>query len=83
MTNLLLGLLPVFDKVMIVPQDHLLDVIGCHQGLLLVLLSVRLNPSDLGTVGPPLSFSIVHIEEWISGVIKTPYIHSLPCVLTS
>ena len=61
--NAIVCRLPLLGEDHIVLFNHVLDPVGSSQDLLTVLLSIRLNLTDLGPVGPLLPFSIVHLKE--------------------
>ena len=54
--------LPLLSKDDVILLNHVLNNIGCGQDLLAILLSICLNPMDLGPMGSLLLFSIVHLE---------------------
>ena len=55
--------LPLFGEDTVVPHYCLQYLIRCHQGLLMTLLSVCLNLSNLCPMGIPLLFCIIHLRE--------------------
>ena len=55
--------LPLLGKDDVVLLDSMLDYVGHCQHLLTVLLSICLNPMDLGCVGSPFHLSIIHLQE--------------------
>ena len=83
MIDMFLGLFPFLGEMTIVQQDRLLNVVGDDLGVLLSLFALLIDLGNLCTMGPPLSLCIIHLKEWISKVIKTPYICSLPGVPAS
>ena len=48
---------------MIVFHYCLFNPVSGQQDLSATLLSVRLDPPDLGTLCPPLHFGIIHLKE--------------------
>ena len=72
MVDLVMGHLPFLGEDHIVLLNCILDPVGSGQYLLPVLLGIRLNTTDLGSMGSPLLFSIVHLNEKnISRAINT------------
>ena len=68
--------LPLLSENHVVPLNCVLDPVGSGQYLLPILLGIRLNPTDLGPMGSPLPFSIVHLEK--RGMLvghQEPYVH--------
>ena len=61
--NLIVCYLPLFGEDTVVPHYCLRYLICCHQGFLMTLLSVCLNPSNLCPMGIPLLFCIIHLRE--------------------
>ena len=55
-----LSLLREDDVVLL---DGVLDYVGCSQHLLLMLLGVGLDMTDLCCMGSPLHLSIVHLRD--------------------
>ena len=60
--NPIMHCLPLLGEDHVVLVDHILDSIGGSQHLLPVLLSIHLDPTDLGPMGSPLLFSIIHLK---------------------
>ena len=52
-----------FSEDNVVLLNCILDPVGSGQDLLAVLLGIYLNPTDLGSMGPPLPFSTIHLKE--------------------
>ena len=55
--------LPFLGEDDVVLLDGILDDVGHSQHLLLILLGIRLDLTNLGCMGSPLPFSIVHLKE--------------------
>ena len=58
-----MGQLPLLSEDLVVLQDGLLNLVGCDQDLLAILLGLGLNAPNLGAVSPPLNFHIIHLWE--------------------
>ena len=63
MVDSLMGHLPLLGEDHIVLLDGILNHVGCGQHLLSILLSVRLDLTDLGSMGSPFYLGIVHLQE--------------------
>ena len=74
MINLVMYHLPLPREDTIVLHDCLLDSVHSRQGLLMVLLSISLNPTDLSPMSPPLLFRVIDLEKNVSRATKRPYI---------
>ena len=61
MVDLIMCRLPLLGEDDVVLLYSILDHIGHHQHLLLILLSIHLDSTNLGCMGPPLHLSIVHL----------------------
>ena len=70
--NMIMGCLPLLGEDHIVLQDCILNLIGGQQHLLVVLLGIHLDPTNLGSMSSPLMFSIVNLEEIGLGLSKSP-----------
>ena len=77
MVDTIMGHLPLLGEDHAVLQDHVLNLIGGRQHLLVVLLGICLNPINLGSMSSPLMFSIVDLEEIGLGLSKSPISISL------
>ena len=66
MVDLIMSQLPLLGEDLIVCQNGLFNLVGGTQNLLLILLSIHLDPSDLGTIGSPLLFGTIRLWERIS-----------------
>ena len=55
--------LPLLGEDDIILLNGVLDDIGSGQHLLLILLGVRLDSTDLGPVGSPFHLCIIHLQE--------------------
>ena len=60
---MLMHCLPLLGEDYVVLLDGVLNDVGCGQHLLSVLLGIRLDPLDLGSMGSPLHLSIIHLQE--------------------
>ena len=63
MINPIMSCLPLPGEDMIVFHYCLFNPVSGQQDLLVTLLSVCLDPPDLGTLHPPLHFGIIHLKE--------------------
>ena len=72
--NPIVSRLPL-PKDAIVHHNHLFNPVGGRQDLLVVLLSVRLDLTNLGSMSPPLPFRVINLEKNVSRATKRPYIH--------
>ena len=61
--NPVMHCLPLLGKDDVILLNGVLDHIGSGQHLLSMLLSVCLNPTDLGSVGSPLHLCIIYLKE--------------------
>ena len=61
MVDLIMGCLPLPRENVIVFHNCLLNPVGGRQDLLVILFGIHLNMTDLGTVGPPLLFRVIHL----------------------
>ena len=61
--NVLVCHLPLLGEDDIVILNGILDHLGCGQCLLSILLSIHLDPADLGSMGSPFYLCIVHLQE--------------------
>ena len=55
--------LPLLSKDDVVLFNGILDYVGRHQHLLVILLGVRLNLTNLCHVGSPFHLCIVHLRD--------------------
>ena len=79
MINPIMSQLPPISKDPIVLQNHLFNLVGGQQDLLMVLLSVYLNPLDLRSVGPPFNLSIIYLKrKWVRAIKKSYICSSHP-----
>ena len=63
MVNVIMGCLPLLNEDHIVLLNRILNPIGSGQDFLTILLGIRLDPMDLGSMGSPLLLSIVHLDK--------------------
>ena len=63
MVDPVMGHLPLFGEDHVVLLNGVLDHIGHGQHFLLILLGIRFNPTDLGSVGSPFHLCVVHLQE--------------------
>ena len=59
--NVIMHHLPLLGEDEVVLLDGILDHVGRCQYLLAILLSIRFDPTNLGCMGPPFYFHIVHL----------------------
>ena len=67
--------LPLPGKDDVVLQDYILDPVHGQQHLLIVLLGIHLDLTDLGPMGSPLLLCVVNLEKNVSRATKRPYVH--------
>ena len=72
--NPIMSCLPLPREDVIVHHNHLFNPVGGRQDLLVVLLSVCLNLTNLGSMSPPLPFRVINLEKNVSRATKRPYI---------
>ena len=63
--------LPLLGANHVVLLDHVLDPIGRGQDLLMVLLGICLDTTDLGSMSSPFCFSIIHLKRSVRRAIKS------------
>ena len=63
MVNPVMGRLPLLGENHVVLLNGVLDNVGRSQNFLSVLLGIRFDLMDLGSVGPPFHLCIVHLQE--------------------
>ena len=77
MIDALMCCLPLLGEDHVVLLYRILDDVGRGQNLLSILLGIRLNLMNLGPMGSPLLFRIIHLETRnVSEGHQKPFGHS-------